>query len=548
LSDELPVQIPGIWWPSADPGKLRTAAQAWDALRMTIDDVAGDAQRSVERLGSENSGQVVDAVKTYWDQYWGGDGGDLAKASSYCAQLRDALNKYAAEVDHARHQVTVLVEEALGGLALGVVVGALTAGAGIALEGAGLTVLIEETFGVSEAVAAFVVEVGANVLVDLSLRLLDDGLHAYGKDLGLSSAESLVDHGVDLVIGKVSPGDDLSHLNAMKVGGGAALGAALGAGEVLIPALLSKSKLGVPDPNLSSSFGDAPAAPDFAADLTAPTAPAAPAAGPANGSAGADPSAGSRVTAPQFSIGEPLPAPTSFGATPPPPPSPPPVPVPTGRAATPMGETSAPASPATGDGAASAAAVTVNQVTIVDSGSGPLDVSVGAPAPAAPLDPVVGGTASSGGAPTIAVGGVIASPSPAGFGGAGLGAAATTPAPPPATPSGAPANATATRPVGTPSAPAPSSTATGPGGSITAPVEEPKPVALPGEPVTPPVGAAAGPAPAPAVGAKGGDVAPPVHASGGGESAMMAPMVGGGMGAGSTSPAPPPKRRRRQRP
>ncbi|MFI6847130.1 hypothetical protein OG535_20310 [Kitasatospora sp. NBC_00085] len=129
----------GMWWPDADPGKLRKAAAAWDAMATAIDNVTAPTSQAAAALIENNHGPAMDAFATFWHRYYEGGKGWLPDSAKACRNLAEALRKFADEVDKA---VKKLEEEAA-------IVGAsLVAGTALAFFTAGLS---EAAAGVATA-------------------------------------------------------------------------------------------------------------------------------------------------------------------------------------------------------------------------------------------------------------------------------------------------------------------------------------------------------------------------------------------------------------
>ncbi|MBJ7597997.1 hypothetical protein [Candidatus Nephthysia bennettiae] len=67
----------GLWWPAADPGKLRSAAAAWRSLAADVESVSGAASAVVSGVAAQNQGQAIDAFEAYWRSRWAGGSGAL---------------------------------------------------------------------------------------------------------------------------------------------------------------------------------------------------------------------------------------------------------------------------------------------------------------------------------------------------------------------------------------------------------------------------------------------------------------------------------------
>ncbi|MDQ6789743.1 MAG: hypothetical protein M3075_03625, partial [Candidatus Dormibacteraeota bacterium] len=56
------VQV-GLWWPAADPAKLRASAGAWRRLADDVEGVSRVASQAVLQLSSQNHGGAVSAFE-----------------------------------------------------------------------------------------------------------------------------------------------------------------------------------------------------------------------------------------------------------------------------------------------------------------------------------------------------------------------------------------------------------------------------------------------------------------------------------------------------
>ncbi|MEV0275319.1 polymorphic toxin type 30 domain-containing protein [Streptomyces sp. NPDC050610] len=139
----------GMWWPDANSGTLRHAADAWRTFAGSVDDVRGATNRSATSLIHNNTGEAIDAFRTFWERYAKGeDGGwlsDLSKASEKTAK---GLEKFADVVDDA---IKTLWEQ-IGIDALAIAGGVL------------LTVF---TAGGSDELAAGIVEMAASLGIEV---------------------------------------------------------------------------------------------------------------------------------------------------------------------------------------------------------------------------------------------------------------------------------------------------------------------------------------------------------------------------------------------
>ncbi|MEU7040450.1 DUF6531 domain-containing protein [Streptomyces varsoviensis] len=140
----------GMWWPDANSGTLRHAADAWRTFAESVDDVRGATNRQATSLIHNNKGEAIDAFQTFWERYAkGADGGwlsDLAKASR---KMATSLEQFADKVDDAIktlwEQIAIDAIAITGGLLLTVFTGGASdeVAAGIVEMAAGLGVEVE---------------------------------------------------------------------------------------------------------------------------------------------------------------------------------------------------------------------------------------------------------------------------------------------------------------------------------------------------------------------------------------------------------------------
>ncbi|MER7771789.1 hypothetical protein [Kitasatospora sp. NPDC096140] len=164
-------KVTGMWWPDADPGKLRKVADAWEAMATAIDNVTAPTNQAAAAIVANNHGPAIDAFGTFWGQYYGGKDsagkgkGWLPDTAEACRSLAKALREFAHEVDKA---IKKLEEEAaiVGGTLL--VGGALafvtfSISADIAVATAAGIVATAASVGV--AVSEVVATIAATILV-----------------------------------------------------------------------------------------------------------------------------------------------------------------------------------------------------------------------------------------------------------------------------------------------------------------------------------------------------------------------------------------------
>ncbi|MCX4823233.1 DUF6531 domain-containing protein [Streptomyces sp. NBC_01142] len=156
----------GLWWPDANSGTLRSAADAWRVFADAVDDVRTPVNNAATSLIHNNKGEAIDAFKEFWERYAKGeDGGwlsDIAKASR---KLAEALDKFAEAVDDAITklwtQIGIDAAIIVGGIALAF----FTAGAAAGAAALATEALIEFGALMGVAVSTAVAEIAAGALV-----------------------------------------------------------------------------------------------------------------------------------------------------------------------------------------------------------------------------------------------------------------------------------------------------------------------------------------------------------------------------------------------
>ncbi|MFF9645501.1 WXG100-like domain-containing protein [Kitasatospora aureofaciens] len=152
-------KVTGMWWPDADPDKLRTVADAWEAMATAIDNVTAPTNQAAAAIVANNHGPAIDAFGKFWARYYGGKDsagkgkGWLPETADACRALAKALRDFAHEVDKA---IKKLEEEAA------IVGGTLVVGAALAI------VTFSISADIAAATAAGIVATAAAVGVTVS--------------------------------------------------------------------------------------------------------------------------------------------------------------------------------------------------------------------------------------------------------------------------------------------------------------------------------------------------------------------------------------------
>jgi hypothetical protein len=166
----------GLWWPAADPGKLRAAAAAWRSVAADLEAVSASASAVARSVTAENQGQAVDAFEAYWVGRWTGGSGALRAVADGAQALAAALDRYAAAVEKARARIQELIAAAVTVAIIGVGLTVLTVGVSDVAAGAVAGTLVATAAAVGMELSAEVAAIIATALVITSMGALQGGL------------------------------------------------------------------------------------------------------------------------------------------------------------------------------------------------------------------------------------------------------------------------------------------------------------------------------------------------------------------------------------
>ncbi len=144
----------GLWWPAGDPGQLRAAADAWQAMAESLEQTSSGLDSAVSAVAESNSGGAIDAFAARWARCGGGSGA-LPTAAGYCRDMAASLREFADAIDEVREEILRLAAEIAASVAIGVGLAVFTAG----LSAAAVT-----------ATTARIVAIAARLGVSLGLR------------------------------------------------------------------------------------------------------------------------------------------------------------------------------------------------------------------------------------------------------------------------------------------------------------------------------------------------------------------------------------------
>ncbi|MER7583816.1 hypothetical protein [Kitasatospora sp. NPDC097691] len=160
-----------MWWPDADPDKLRKVADAWEAMATAIDNVTAPTNQAAAAIVANNHGPAIDAFGQFWGRYYGGKDsagkgkGWLPDTAEACRSLAKALREFAHEVDKA---IKKLEEEAAivgGTLVVGAALAFVTFSISADIAAATAAGIVATAASVGVAVSEVVATIAATILV-----------------------------------------------------------------------------------------------------------------------------------------------------------------------------------------------------------------------------------------------------------------------------------------------------------------------------------------------------------------------------------------------
>ncbi|MER5732465.1 RHS repeat-associated core domain-containing protein [Streptomyces sp. NPDC002138] len=164
----------GLWWPDANSGTLRHAADAWRTFADAVDGVRTPVNNAASSLIANNKGEAIEAFGTFWGRYAkGADAGWLSDLAKSSREMAAALDKFAGAIDDAINklwtQIGIDAAVIVGGIALAFFTAGIAAGAAAAATEA----LIEFGATMGIAVTTTVAEIAAGTLVAATFGSLE---------------------------------------------------------------------------------------------------------------------------------------------------------------------------------------------------------------------------------------------------------------------------------------------------------------------------------------------------------------------------------------
>ncbi|MBN0046996.1 RHS repeat protein [Streptomyces actuosus] len=210
----------GLWWPEADSGKLRDAANAWRAFAGSVDDVRSPVHRSASSVVHNNTGESIEAFEKFWSRYaTDHDDGWLKDLADSAREMAKALEKFADAIDDAINKLWTQIGIDAAVIAGGVALAFFTAGlaSGAAAVAAEAVVEFGATLGV--AVSTTIAEIAAGALVAAAFG----GVESVTVDLAVAQPLKMatgLQHGFSLDEVNQAAQDGMIFGGALGAGGG----------------------------------------------------------------------------------------------------------------------------------------------------------------------------------------------------------------------------------------------------------------------------------------------------------------------------------------
>ncbi|MFI6054658.1 hypothetical protein ACIBCO_31805 [Streptomyces violascens] len=194
----------GMWWPDANSGTLRHAAQAWRTFADAVDDVRTPVNNTAKSLIHNNRGEAIETFTTFWERYAKDqDAGWLSDLSKSSRKMADALEKFADAVDDAITKLWTQIGIDALVIAGGIAAAFFTAGLASGAAAAAADAIIEMGATLGVAVSTTVAEIAAGTLVAAAFG----GIESVTVDLAVAQPLRIatgLQHGLSL--------DEVNHI------------------------------------------------------------------------------------------------------------------------------------------------------------------------------------------------------------------------------------------------------------------------------------------------------------------------------------------------
>lgn len=165
----------GVWWPDADEGKVRAAADAWRRMAGSLDEVASVGDGGAALVQASHTGPAADAFGKFWQRY-ADSGGHLPNAATACREIGAGCDRFADAVATAKHRLIELAVEVGASIAVGTVLAVFTFGVSEAAAAAATASLVAAAGIVEGTFAAVLAEIVASAAVYAAVGALESAV------------------------------------------------------------------------------------------------------------------------------------------------------------------------------------------------------------------------------------------------------------------------------------------------------------------------------------------------------------------------------------
>ncbi|MGP4001327.1 WXG100 family type VII secretion target [Streptomyces sp. 8N706] len=162
------VEALGMWWPDADEGKLREAADAWRTFADEVHGVRGATNSKAQDIITQNKGDSVEAFDEFWRRYHHGNKGWLKDLEDASRSMAKALDDFADDISGAKSQIDTQLEITAAVIVAGIGLSLLTAGLASGASAAAATTIVDMAATLGVSVSTGVARLAATTMVGVA--------------------------------------------------------------------------------------------------------------------------------------------------------------------------------------------------------------------------------------------------------------------------------------------------------------------------------------------------------------------------------------------
>ena len=151
----------GLWWPDAEEGDIRKAADAWDQLATALESAGEGARGGANQALANWRGDAADGFRRQWSAYPTAIPQTAEGARSLAGGLRD----YATAVENAKEEVYVLAAEIGASIAIGAAMAWFTFGTSAVAAGGAVAGIRAAAMAVATRLTAAVGQIASRALI-----------------------------------------------------------------------------------------------------------------------------------------------------------------------------------------------------------------------------------------------------------------------------------------------------------------------------------------------------------------------------------------------